>query len=317
MTSFDEYLYQNLDTLLSEEEQERMSVLEEVGIYTSKIALSSPFEDSYYISSRWGWRIHPISGAVSKHTGIDIPKPSGTPILNVMTGYVADSGYDSGYGNYVIVKSNDNKRKVLYAHMSSIIASSGNVAKGDLIGRVGNTGTSTGDHLHLEYYIDNDFNTNPLFFLEGAYNGGFTGIGSDDMVQVALSQVGQVGGQPYWSWYGFGSRVEWCATFVSWVAYQSGYIQDGTIPRFAGVQVGGVNWFKGKGQWQNRGYVPQAGDIIFFDWNGDNWSDHVGIVISSDGNTVHTVEGNSGNAVRTKTYNIYSTSIMGYGIPNY
>lgn len=317
MKSFDEYLYENIDVLLTEDEQERMNVLNEVGLYTSKINLSSPFDDPYYISSRWGWRIHPISGALSKHQGIDIPKPHGTPILNIMAGYVDESGYNDSYGNYVVVKSNDGKRKVLYAHMSSISISSGNVTKGDIIGKVGNTGTSTGDHLHLEYYIDGDFNTNPVFFLEGAYNGGFSGMGSDDIVQIALSQLGQVGGQPYWSWYGFGARVEWCAIFVSWSANQAGYIQDGTIPKFAGCQVGGVNWFKSQGQWQNRGYIPQAGDIIFFDWNGDNWSDHVGIVISSNGSTVETVEGNSGNAVKRKTYNINSYSIMGYGIPNY
>lgn len=319
MKSFDEYLYENIDTLLTEDEQERMNVLNEVGLYTSKINLSSPFDEPYYISSRWGWRIHPIDGTLSKHQGIDIPKPHGTPILNVMAGYVDESGYNDGYGNYVVVKSNDGKRKVLYAHMSSISISSGNVKKGDIIGKVGNTGTSTGDHLHLEYYIDGDFNTNPVFFLEGAYNGGFSGMGSDDIVQIALSQLGQVGGQPYWSWYGFDARVEWCAIFVSWSANQAGYIQDGIIPKFAGCQVGGVNWFKSQGQWQNRGYVPQAGDIIFFDWNGDNWSDHVGIVISSNGSTVETVEGNSGeeNAVKRRTYNINSYSIMGYGIPNY
>ena len=57
------------------------------------------------------------------------------------------------------------------------------------------------------------------------------GIGSDDIVAVALSQVGNVGGQPYWSWYGFSSRVEWCACFVSWCADQCGYIESGAIPK--------------------------------------------------------------------------------------
>ena len=70
--------------------------------------------------------------------------------------------------------------------------------------------------------------------------------GSDDMiVKVARSQLGNIGGEPYWSWYGFGSRVEWCACFVSWCADQCGYIENGIIPKYAGC-VSGMNWFKAK-----------------------------------------------------------------------
>lgn len=319
--SFDEYLFDNIDTLLTEEDQERMSVLEEVGLYTSKISLGSPFEEDYFVSSRWGWRIHPINSGLHKHTGIDIPKPSGTNIINILSGYVEKTGNDpQGLGKYVVVKSQDNKRKVVYAHMSSISVNENDIVTQETaIGKVGSTGSSTGPHLHLEYYIDGNYITNPQFFVKGAYSGagGVGGVGSENIVQAALSQVGQVGGEPYWRWYGFHSRVEWCATFVSWAANQSGYLQDGTIPKFAGVQMGGVNWFKGKGQWQNRGYVPRSGDIIFFDWGGDGWSDHVGIVVATDGQTVQAVEGNSSNSVARRTYHINSSSIMGYGIPNY
>ena len=88
---------------------------------------------------------------------------------------------------------------------------------------------------------------------------------SGEIVAVALSQVGNVGGQPYWSWYGFNSRVEWCACFVSWCANECGYIDAGVIPKFAGC-TGGSNWFKDRGQWQDGGYEPHPGDLIFFDW---------------------------------------------------
>ena len=88
---------------------------------------------------------------------------------------------------------------------------------------------------------------------------------SGEIVAVALSQVGNVGGQPYWSWYGFNSRVEWCACFVSWCANECGYIDAGVIPKFAGC-TGGSNWFKDRGQWQDGDYEPRPGDLVFFDW---------------------------------------------------
>lgn len=137
--------------------------------------------------------------------------------------------------------------------------------------------------------------------------------GSDDIVEVALSQVGNVGGQPYWSWYGFGSRVEWCACFVSWCADQCGYIEAGTFPKFSYCDAG-IAWFKSRGQWQTRGYCPSPGDIIFFDWNNNGVSDHVGIVESCDGYYVYTVEGNANNAVQQLRYSVNYSGIEGYGI---
>ena len=143
--------------------------------------------------------------------------------------------------------------------------------------------------------------------------------GSTDIVEVARSQLGNVGGQPYWSWYGFSSRVSWCACFVSWCADQCGYIQAGIIPKFAGCQLEGVNWFKACGLWQEGGYTPKPGDIIFFDWNEskDGFSDHVGIVEKVENGRVYTIEGNSSNACRQRDYNINSSEIQGYGTPMY
>ena len=141
-------------------------------------------------------------------------------------------------------------------------------------------------------------------------------IGYGEIVTVALSQVGNVGGEPYWSWYGFDGRVEWCACFVSWCADQCGYIDSGVIPKFAGC-VNGSQWFKDRGQWQDGGFTPEAGQIIFFDWEGDGETDHVGIVERCEGGIVYTVEGNSGDACRQRSYPVGSSSIYGYGIPAY
>lgn len=148
--------------------------------------------------------------------------------------------------------------------------------------------------------------------------------GSDDMiVQVALSQIGNVGGEPYWSWYGFGSRVEWCACFVSWCADQCGYIETGVCPKYAGC-VNGVAWFKEHNQWVDGSETPSPGMIIFYDWdspNGssgpqDGLSDHTGIVEKVENGIIYTVEGNSGDSCRENHYPVGYYEILGYGILN-
>ena len=88
------------------------------------------------------------------------------------------------------------------------------------------------------------------------------------IVEVAASQIGNVGGEPYWSWYGFPERVEWCACFVSWCANQCGYIDAGTSPKFSGC-INGMNWFKERDQWADRSITPEPGMIIFFDWEDE------------------------------------------------
>ena len=146
----------------------------------------------------------------------------------------------------------------------------------------------------------------------------------DQIVAVALSQLGNVGGDPYWSWYGFGSRVEWCACFVSWCANECGYIDIGVIPKFAGC-VNGVQWFRDHGQWADGSAEPAPGMIIFFDWDSpdgpsgpqDGLSDHVGIVEKVENGRVYTVEGNSSDSVRQKSYPLGYYEILGYGIPAY
>lgn len=139
-------------------------------------------------------------------------------------------------------------------------------------------------------------------------------VGNQAMIDLALTQIGQVGGQPYWSWYGFSSRVEWCATFVSWCMNKQGH---GEV-RFASCNWEGVPSFKDAGRWASGGYTDVvAGDVIFFDWNGDGKAQHVGLVVGTDGEFVYTVEGNSGDTCKTKKYSLNSSVILGYGLMNY
>lgn len=151
------------------------------------------------------------------------------------------------------------------------------------------------------------------------YAGGniFGGLfGNDQIVTIAKAQLGNEGGQKFWSWYGFQGRVEWCACFVSWCANEAGYIESGVIPKFSGC-VDGENWFKGRSQWQDKNYTPSSGDIIFFDWEGEGTTDHVGIVEKLENGTVYTVEGNSSDACRQRSYPVGSSVIYGYGTPQY
>ena len=138
--------------------------------------------------------------------------------------------------------------------------------------------------------------------------------GNTALVDLAKQQVGNVGGYPYWSWYGFNSRVEWCACFVSWCYNRVGVSE----PKFAACQSQGVPWFQSRGQWGARGYENIApGDAIFFDWDLDGSADHVGIVIGTDGSRVYTVEGNSGDACKIKSYPLDYACIKGYGLMNW
>ena len=184
----------------------------------------------------------------------------------------------------------------------------------------------TPDQLEMYQVYRSTLGNKPLIFGGGSPDMGnsedLTGVefvngsrpGNPAVVDVAKSQVGNVGGYPYWSWYGFGSRVEWCACFVSWCYGQMGLSE----PRFAACQSQGVPWFQSHGQWGARGYENIApGDSIFFDWDLDGSADHVGIVVGTDGSRVYTVEGNSGDACKIKSYDLNYECIKGYGLMNW
>ena len=184
----------------------------------------------------------------------------------------------------------------------------------------------TQDQLEMYQVYRSTLGNKPLIFGGGSPDTGvsedLSGVdfingtrpGNPELVELAKRQVGNVGGYPYWSWYGFDSRVEWCACFVSWCYGQMGLSE----PRFAACQSQGIPWFQSHGQWGARGYENIApGDSIFFDWDLDGSADHVGIVIGTDGSRVYTVEGNSGDACKIKSYDLNYECIKGYGLMNW
>ena len=150
------------------------------------------------------------------------------------------------------------------------------------------------------------------YYSSGGLFAGLFG-GNGQIVSVALTQLGNEGGQKFWSWYGFDNHVAWCACFASWCGDQAGLIESGKMPKFS-LCDDGIAWFQSKGKWKSRGYSPAPGTLIFFDWNGDGTSDHVGIVEKTEGSTVYTVEGNSSDAVNKRSYDINNGTIMGLSL---
>lgn len=171
-------------------------------------------------------------------------------------------------------------------------------------------GFDTGQKEQLQELLSPEYDDLWNELLYGVALGG----GNGDLVAVAQSQVGNVGGAPYWSWYGFSSRVEWCAIFVSWCADQCGLLDSGAIPKFSGVGTG-VNWFQSRGQWLPGSATPEPGMLIFFKWYGSDSliADHVGIVERVENGRVYTIEGNSNDMVRRNSYPIGYGEILGYG----
>ena len=144
----------------------------------------------------------------------------------------------------------------------------------------------------------------------------FTAEGNQAIVEIALTQVGNVGGEPYWSWWGLSERAEWCAMFVSWCADQAGLLDTGAIPKFENC-VWGANWFKDNAGWADGSAEPSPGDIIFFDWEPDGYPDHVGIVEKCENGLVYTIEGNVNDDCAQGRYYVGDTCIFGYGLPAY
>lgn len=300
----DYFLYSNIQSYLTPIELEQWEIVKSTGIYTARKELTSPFPDkTFYVSPRYGW--YTDSANTQKfNCGIGIPMTIGTPVSNVLTGTVTNVDDNS-------VTVTLENRQVTYYYISDIAVISGQeIGRGETIGKVSN------GSIYLTYKVDGEWLC-PSIFLDGV---GTSGSGSNDIVTVALSQLGNVGGQPYWSWYGFNSRIAWCACFVSWCANECGYIDAGVVPKFSSCTSQGMAWFKSRSLWQTntQGYIPVPGDIIFFNWQGNtSQANHVGIVERCDGTIVHTVEGNSGNKVKQKSYGLSNDVIIGYGTPIY
>ncbi|MGM0255168.1 MULTISPECIES: lysozyme family protein [unclassified Enterococcus] len=137
------------------------------------------------------------------------------------------------------------------------------------------------------------------------------------LAELARRELGNPNGEKYWRWAGFNNRMEWSAVFVSWIANEAGYLEQGRVLNTANV-LDMKEWFEANDKFKtyDENYVPQSGDLVFFDWTGGRTGkDHVGIVEYSGGNIIQVIEGNSDNLVRRRTYAIGSNVISGYGLP--
>ena len=236
-----------------------------------------------YVSSYYGYRINPVTGAEQFHRGVDIAVPTGTTVLAAMDGTVTTAAYDSYYGNYVVIE--DSKGYCTkYAHMDTLSVSAGQAVKhGDTIGTTGNTGSSTGSHLHIECLYNGEY-YNPLFYFEageGTLYGETPASGSgggnaippdsydDAAVQALMEEAAKYLGYPY-VWGGSSPSTSFdCSGFVCWVFTNSGVHN---LPRTTaqGIydQCTPVSAAEAK-----------AGDIIFFTgtYNSAGPVSHVGI----------------------------------------
>ena len=236
-----------------------------------------------YVSSYYGYRINPVTGAEQLHRGVDIAVPTGTTVLAAMDGTVTTATYDSYYGNYIVIE--DSKGYCTkYAHMDTLSVSAGQSVKhGDTIGTTGNTGSSTGSHLHIECLYNGEY-YNPLFYFEagegtlyGENNAPGSGGGNaippdsydDTAVQALMEEAAKYLGYPY-VWGGSSPSTSFdCSGFVCWVFTNSGVHN---LPRTTA-----------QGIYDQCTPVPaadaKAGDIIFFTgtYNSAGPVSHVGI----------------------------------------
>ena len=276
---------------MDREQQEHFGVL--MSTKGNRQYALNPFSGNWlpYVTSYYGWRVHPISGEKDYHKGIDIGMPAGTEILAAHDGSVTLAGDSGGYGLVAVLE--DGKGLVTkYAHCSQLLVSAGQeIKKGDVIAKVGSTGNSTGPHLHFEVIYKNQY-LNPLFFSETgddglgrippgqaggvefpAYPGAPMGSGS----YAALMEEAQKHlGKPYV----FGAKGPDkfdCSGFVCWSLSKSGVRNIATNAQGlynASTPVSREN--------------AQPGDLIFFKgtYSTHNTVTHVGIYIGN-GQMIH------------------------------
>ena len=245
-----------------------------------------------YVSSYYGYRINPVTGAEQFHRGVDIAVPTGTTVLAAMDGTVTTATYDSYYGNYIVIE--DSKGYCTkYAHMDTLSVSAGQSVKhGDTIGTTGNTGSSTGSHLHIECLYNGEY-YNPLFYFEAGEgtlygetgapgSGGGNAIPPDSYddatVQALMEEAAKYLGYPY-VWGGSSPSTSFdCSGFVCWVFTNSGVHN---LPRTTA-----------QGIYDQCTPVSaadaKAGDIIFFTgtYNSAGAVSHVGIYCGN-GTMIH------------------------------
>ncbi len=245
-----------------------------------------------YVSSYYGYRINPVTGAKQLHRGVDIAVPTGTTVLAAMDGTVTAAAYDSYYGNYIVIEDS-NGYCTKYAHMDTLSVSAGQTVKhGDTIGTTGNTGSSSGSHLHIECQYNGEY-YNPLFYFEAGEgtlygeagapgSGGGNAIPPDSYddatVQALMEEAARYLGYPY-VWGGSSPSTSFdCSGFVCWAFTNSGVHN---LPRTTA-----------QGIYDQCTPVSaadaKAGDIIFFTgtYNSAGAVSHVGIYCGN-GTMIH------------------------------
>ena len=268
----------------------------------------SPTSEYYQTISPWS----------AAEGGAVLATPMGTKILSVADGgrvldVINQTASCDGYTVIVEYEHEDDVYQITFKYLKSVNVSKGKtVNSGALIGYSGsNSDGVTGLFFGM---TKNGTNVDPLhYFYQPTY-------ANNAIVQVALSQLGNVGGYPYKNWYPLSATDPWCAAFVSWCADQCGYINAGVFPKFCGCSYCIDYYLKPNNVfWSNRNgiYTPHTGDLIFFDWETDGRVDHVGIIEYYENGVVHTVEGNTSNSVRQRTYSVTSSEIFGYGLLDY
>ncbi len=254
----------------------------------------NPFDFDWigYVTSPYGYRIHPISGEKNLHRGVDIGIAEGTPIKAAQDGTVVSAGNAGDYGLCVVIEGEDGYQS-RYAHCSSISVSAGQeVKRGDVIAAVGSTGNSTGPHLHLEVTHNGEY-LDPYYYVAGGGDGYLPGGGTaggpdfgedpgaamgDGSFEAMLEEAEKYLGYPY-VWGGSSPSTSFdCSGYVSWVINHSG--------------VGNVGRQTAQGLYNLCTPVSkenmQPGDLIFFTgtYSTANPVTHVGIYIG-DGKMIH------------------------------
>jgi murein DD-endopeptidase MepM/ murein hydrolase activator NlpD len=242
----------------------------------------TPLDVDWYnlISSYYGYRKNPVTGENQFHRGIDIAVPEGTEVYAAQDGTVTTAEYNSEYGNYIVIED-ANGFVTKYAHLSSMNVSAGQTVKhGAVIGKTGNTGSSTGSRLHLECLASGEY-YNPLFYFEngdGSIYGTTDPIGGNGDVAALFDEAERYLGYPY-VWGGSSPSTSFdCSGFVCYVVTHSGYYN---LPRTTAQGI--------YNQCQHiSASEAKAGDIIFFTgtYNSGNPVTHVGIY-AGNGQMIH------------------------------
>jgi len=270
--------------------------------------LAPPFDGARStLKTGFGWHVE--NGDMVYCDGLVFDVASGQPIAAGSEGTVT-----LAKGNSVEI-SHDGC-VLSYEGLIPSVEKNSKVKQGEVIG-IAEGGALTMRYSEIRLILGNA-PLNPAFYIEGFEGHPGSGDGQG-MVDTAMAEVGN-GGDKYTAWAGFPSSSEWCVMFVSWCAEQNGLIEDAVIPKESSCgQM--IHWYEERNLYfaAPTSVIPQAGDLIFFDWDLDGRQNHIGIVRYAADGVVYTVEGNTSDigVVAAKSYDLEDSRIYGYATPAY